>query len=152
MVSASACEPVRVGPSSSAAAPRVASVSASPSLRSSRLRGVQSFPKHLRLRKRVDYLTVQRRGRKVQGQHFLLLHLLSGDEARVGVTVSTKVGGATIRNRVKRWVREYLRRHRSELPVGDTVLVARPSAAAAAHDEVDRDLARMLGRMKEARR
>jgi ribonuclease P protein component len=88
----------------------------------------------------------------VQGQHFLLLHLLSGDEARVGVTVSTKVGGATIRNRVKRWVREYLRRHRDELPVGDTVLVARPSAAEAAHVDVDRDLGRLLARAKEARR
>jgi ribonuclease P protein component len=100
------------------------------------------------LRKRAEYLTVQRRGRKVQGEHFLLLHLLSGDEVRVGVTVSTKVGGAVVRNRVKRWVREYVRRHRDALPPGDTVLVARASAATAVHEDIDRDLERILGKVR----
>ena len=88
----------------------------------------------------------------MQGEHFLLLHLLSGDEARLGVTVSTKVGGAVVRNRVKRWVREYVRRHRELLPMGDTVLVARASAGRAEHAQIDRDLAGLLGRIKEGRR
>ena len=63
------------------------------------------------------------------------------------MTVSAKVGGAAVRNRVKRWVREYLRRHRGELPAGDLVLVARPSAAGVVHAEIDRDLANLFGRL-----
>ena len=67
------------------------------------------------------------------------------------MTVSSKVGGAVVRNRLKRWVREYLRRHLRDIPEGDHVLVARVSAAAAVHEAVDRDLARLFGGVKGAR-
>ena len=67
------------------------------------------------------------------------------------MTVSSRVGGAVVRNRLKRWVREYLRRHLDEVPDGDHVLVARPSAAGAAHEAIDRDLARLFKRRTEAR-
>jgi ribonuclease P protein component len=69
----------------------------------------------------------------------------------VGVTVSSKVGGAVVRNRLKRWVREYVRRRREELPAGESVLVARASAARASHDAIDLDLERLLARAREAR-
>jgi len=67
------------------------------------------------------------------------------------VTVSTKVGGSVVRNRMKRWVREYLRRHLTDLPEGDLVLVARTSAAQADHAKIDQDLARLFGRLKVPR-
>src|SRR4051812_50203174 len=49
---------------------------------------------------------------------------------RVGITVSRKVGGAVVRNRVKRWIRECVRRGRAAFSSQvDFVVVARPAAA-----------------------
>jgi RNase P protein component len=48
--------------------------------------------------------------------------------ARVGITVSSKVGDAVIRNRVKRKLREAIRHEIATLPAVDLVLVARSSA------------------------
>jgi ribonuclease P protein component len=56
-----------------------------------------------------------------------------------------------VRNRLKRWVREYLRRHLAEVPDGDQVLVAKTTAATAAHAAIERDLARIFARLKERR-
>lgn len=47
--------------------------------------------------------------------------------ARLGLSVSRRVGGAVERNRWKRLAREVFRRHRARLPVGvDLVVVAHP--------------------------
>lgn len=86
----------------------------------------------------------------MHGDHFLLL-LLPGEDPRVGLTVSSKVGTAVTRNRVKRWVREYVRRHKELLPRGDAVIVAKGSVASASHEQVDRDLERLLARVRGAR-
>jgi ribonuclease P protein component len=66
--------------------------------------------------------------------------------SRVGITVSSRVGNAVVRNRVKRGVREFVRRSKTLLPGGDLVIIAKPSAATLAHDMLDRDLRRLLGR------
>jgi len=53
---------------------------------------------------------------------------MGGPVARVGITVSSKVGGAVVRNRVKRKLREAIRHEIAGFPAVDLVLVARPSA------------------------
>jgi ribonuclease P protein component len=67
---------------------------------------------------------------------------------RIGVTVSRKVGGAVVRNRVKRWIRECYRRRRTEFPGQvDFVVVARPAAATAGHAGICRELAGLARRL-----
>ncbi|MCP4241060.1 MAG: ribonuclease P protein component [bacterium] len=48
---------------------------------------------------------------------------LDGDARRLGITVSRRVGGAVVRNRLKRWVREWFRVARQSLVAGSDVLV-----------------------------
>jgi ribonuclease P protein component len=103
------------------------------------------------LRKRTEYLAVQQRGRKHQSEHFLLLLAPGQTRTRIGVTISSKVGNAVVRNRVKRWTREYLRRHRSEWPVGELVIIGKPSVARAEHETVNADLAALLRRARGIR-
>ena len=76
-----------------------------------------------------------------------MLFALAGN-GRMGVTVSRKVGGAVVRNRVKRWIRECYRRRRADFPVQvDMVVVARPAAAAAGQANICRELATLARRL-----
>ncbi len=62
---------------------------------------------------------------------------ISREGVRLGITVTRKVGGATVRNRIKRYVREAFRRKRGSFTPGyDMVWVAKQSAATVGYAEV----------------
>lgn len=108
----------------------------------------ERFPRAARVRKRPDYLAIQNRGRRASGSHLLLFG--QPGHGRLGVTVSRKVGGAVVRNRLKRWIRECWRRRRPEPsadPALDVVVVARPAAAQAAHPAICREIDLLAGRL-----
>lgn len=60
---------------------------------------------------------------------------------RVAFVAGRKVGGAVVRNRAKRVLRESCRRAGGPWPGFDVVLVARPQTAIAAPQDVDHGLA-----------
>ncbi|MBQ6115774.1 MAG: ribonuclease P protein component [Oscillospiraceae bacterium] len=58
--------------------------------------------------------------------------------SRLGVTVSTKLGKAVVRNRVRRQLREIYRLHREEMKPGyDVIVVARVRAAHTAYQKLE---------------
>jgi ribonuclease P protein component len=118
------------------------------------LKGSQRFPKTARLRKRAEFLKLSRGGAKLHSASFVILTRNNNhSENRLGVTVSSKVGNAVVRNRVKRRVREYFRRHRAELPQGaDILIIARPSAAGASSERIADELRRALTGSGQRRR
>lgn len=72
---------------------------------------------------------MQQRGRRLYSGEVLVLALeAGGTRARIGITVSSKIGNAVARNRVKRWVREAFRTVRDELPPVELVVIARRGA------------------------
>jgi ribonuclease P protein component len=74
--------------------------------------------------------------------------------ARVGITVSRKVGGAVERHRIKRRIREIYRRwdERSLLPPLDLVVHVLPVARRADFQALEKDLLSLLRPLVQYRR
>lgn len=74
-------------------------------------------------------------------------------ESRLGITTSTKLGHAVVRNRVRRQIREIYRLNQDKLVPGrDLVVVARGRAVSAGYRAMERDFlrtAKKLGLLKE---
>jgi ribonuclease P protein component len=88
--------------------------------------------KAARLTLRSEFLAVQARGQKLHAGAYVVLTLPNQlGFPRLGVTVSSRVGNAVVRNQVKRWVREAFRAAAACLPPVDLVVIARSQAPAA---------------------
>ncbi len=115
----------------------------------------ESLTRAERLRKRSDYLRCYRTGRRRHGA-LAVLYAAPNElgHARLGMTVSKKVGGAVLRVRLKRRIREIYRRwsERSSLPALDLVVHAKPAMASASFDRLRRELLRQLGSLTPERR
>ncbi|MFG1805402.1 ribonuclease P protein component [Streptomyces sp. NPDC049040] len=119
------------------------------------------LPTENRLRRRQDFATAVRRGRRA-GRPLLVVHLRrdatdphapggSTPPARAGFVVSKAVGGAVQRNLVKRRLRHLVRARLRLLPPGSLVVVrALPDAGNADEAQLaldlDAALSRLLGR------
>ncbi|EMF01771.1 ribonuclease P protein component [Streptomyces mobaraensis NBRC 13819 = DSM 40847] len=115
------------------------------------------LPSESRLRRREDFATAVRRGRRA-GRPLLVVHLRTETDphgpggtvppARAGFVVSKAVGGAVVRNRVKRRLRHLVRDRLDTLPAGSLVVVrALPGAGEADHGQLARDLDTALQRL-----
>jgi ribonuclease P protein component len=105
------------------------------------------FGKELRVRLRRDFLRIQRRGRKDHTPNFVIAFATepSFGRARVGFSVSGRVGNAVVRNRLKRRLREFFRLHGRELPITrDLVVIAKPGAAKLPYAELVEELRERL--------
>ena len=115
------------------------------------LRASQRFPKTARLRKRAEFVNLSRRGVKLQSANFVIIIGANGrQENRLGITVSGKIGNAVTRNRIKRSIREYFRRHRAELPMeSDILVIARRGAAELEGDGVRVELEKVFAAQRK---
>jgi ribonuclease P protein component len=86
------------------------------------------FPKSARLLNRAEFRRVYDEGQRRNGPHFAVFYRPNGmAESRLGITVPARVGGAVLRNRIKRRLREVFRLNRDRIPQGwDIVINPRP--------------------------
>jgi ribonuclease P protein component len=89
------------------------------------------FPRAARIVAQLDFDRVYQHGRKFVAPGVVAWALPSpAGRSRIGLSVSRKVGGALVRNRVKRVLREAFRQLPTPpAPPVDLVLVARPGRA-----------------------
>ena len=108
-------------------------------------RGTASFTKADRLRRRSEYLRVQAQGKRIYSRHFGVT--LAPPEAagpRLGLVVTRRFGKAVQRNRMKRLLREFFRRHKRRLPSRDLVIMAKKGAEVLNYNQVAEELGRLL--------
>jgi len=101
----------------------------------------ERLPKDERLLARGDFVRVQSRGTRFHTESFIVFALPSSrPRTRFGVTVSRKVGKAVVRNRIKRLVREVVRRGKRHVPRPlDVVFVAKKQATGVSYPAVERE-------------
>ncbi len=108
--------------------------------------GGEGFPKRARLTKRSEFLTLTREGKRVHTSHFIVLRKGNNvGQNRIGITVTTRIGNAPARSRIKRLVREFFRRQKGRMiPSSDIVVIAKQGADRLSLVDVAGELGRVL--------
>ena len=96
------------------------------------------------MKKNYEFRRLYAKGTSAAAPHLVIYSRKSGKSAnRLGITVSTKVGKAVVRNRVRRRIREIYRLHEHELCCGvQLVIVARSRAALADYRQLEHSFIR----------
>jgi ribonuclease P protein component len=111
------------------------------------------FPSACRIRRTADFQRAYRRRCSVANEQIVVYgHANELGHARLGISASRRLGGAVVRNRWKRLIREAFRLSRPQLPAGiDLIVIPRPDAEptlaslAAALPRLAERLAKKLG-------
>jgi ribonuclease P protein component len=128
----------------------------------------QGFPRAMRLLKRVEYEAVYGAGQRRSSPQFSVFFRAqtalpndasgreltrvassephaAGRTSRFGISVKKALGGAVVRNHIRRRIREIVRRNRTEIPTGwDIVIHPKSSVAKAEFAPLEAELVRLL--------
>ncbi len=108
-----------------------------------------TLPRSRRLIRTADFARVRLEGRTERGRLMMLgCRPAEGEERfRAGFVTSKRVGGAVARNRVRRRLREIVRRHQDRLRAGLWIVtIARSEAAEATYAALEDEWLRLAGR------
>jgi ribonuclease P protein component len=108
-----------------------------------------SFPKSKRLVRTLEFARVKSEGTAHRGRTLVLGVLAREEEEqfRVGLVTSKRLGGAVVRNRVRRRLRDIVRTQQGRLRRGFWfVVIARPAAARASYDALKDEWLRLAER------
>jgi len=106
----------------------------------------QEYPRGARLVRKADFDAVYRNGKRRSSSHFtVFLKANNLPQSRFGFSIKRALGGAVVRNRMRRRTREVVRLHRQEISVGwDFVIHPKVSAEGAGFAALETDLLRLL--------
>ena len=101
-----------------------------------------ALPDRFRIKRRSEFLQIQKSGAKVHSRHFLVLTRPAESASRIGVVVTRKVDKrAVVRNYIRRCVREIFRVERPRFNAHfDIVIIAREGAAKCEFSEIKEEL------------
>jgi ribonuclease P protein component len=102
-----------------------------------------TFSKKERILKKSDFNSVFKAGGGANSRNFVL-KFKKEEKARIGLTVSSKVGKAHVRNRIKRVVREYFRLNKEKFPAGACVIIAKIKAGELSNCEIRKEIGELV--------
>jgi len=108
-----------------------------------------SFPKTRRLTRASEFADVKQRGHSQRGKFVVLaaLSVQNSGASRVGFVTSRRLGRAVVRNRVRRRLREIVRKHQHGLREDFwIVLIARRDAPKASYRALEDEWLRLAKR------
>ena len=99
---------------------------------------------------RGEYDAVYQQGRRRTSREFTVFARANGrEESRFGWSIKKAVGGAVVRNRIRRRLREIVRLHRGEIAGGwDYVIHPRRTAATAEFEGLAAELVKLLASVR----
>lgn len=110
---------------------------------------IRTLARRDRIRRRAEFLKVQRSGVRRRGRYLTMLGLPNGrDASRLGVVAPRRLGDAVRRNRFKRLVRELFRLEERR-PGFDLVVLPRPELLEAPFAELQADYRATLRRFDQ---
>lgn len=112
--------------------------------------GNLSFPKARRLTRTAEFDRVRSDGKVWRGELIRLAVSASPiptERMRLGIVASRKVGSAVVRNRVRRRLREIVRKHQNEITAGVwLVVIVSARAARAGYRDLEDEWLRLASR------
>jgi ribonuclease P protein component len=104
------------------------------------------FPRAARLVRRGEFDAVYRAGKRRSSSHFTVFFRANNEPmSRFGFSIKKALGGAVVRNRIRRRLREIVRCHRAGIPMGwDFVIHPKGSVAHENFAALTADLLRLL--------
>lgn len=103
--------------------------------------------KKLRLTNRADFTRVYRRGKSFANHQFVVywFHKPEVEQFRVGISASKKIGNAVVRNRMRRLIKEIVRKHEAKIiDHVDLVFIVRKGAVQMSFQEMEKSILHVL--------
>jgi len=100
----------------------------------------------VRLVRKADFDAVYRHGKRRSNSHFtVFLKANDRPQSRFGFSIKRALGGAVVRNRIRRRIREVIRFHRQEISVGwDIVIHPKANVATVSFSALTAELLKLL--------
>jgi ribonuclease P protein component len=107
------------------------------------------FDKSRRVRRRGEFQQVFDHGVRVHGRFMtVLMSATPGAHGRLGIVASKKLGGAVVRNRAKRLIREVFRNTSApNVPAADVLVIPRRELLTASYPEILDDFKNVCQRL-----
>lgn len=109
--------------------------------------------KDIWIRNTWEYQRIYREGIKETGKRMIIYSCQhEGDTARFGIAVTSRIGKAVVRNRIKRILREIIRKNVNNLHGGfDTAVVVRGKILLSPFQEIEKELLNLLKKAEKKR-
>jgi ribonuclease P protein component len=105
----------------------------------------EGFSKSYRVKKPIEFRRIMVEGAKSRGRNLVLYRLEGTGGQRFGIRIGRGTKNAVVRNRLKRTIREFLRRNKDSFARDESVVVVcKASAEALSPERLTEELANLI--------